>query len=308
MLSVRGIEEAEVVIIEDGSSDPAHHVIEQFHDRLNISYYQKPNSGPGASRNYGMSRAKGEYFLILDSDVMLPPHYLASWTQYLERSFVDCAGGPDKAHSSFTDFQKAVDYSMTSLFTTGGVRGGREEDFQPRSFNMGLSRKAFEASGGFGRVHPGEDPDLVLRLKKLGFSTGLVREGCLFHKRRIDWKSFYKQVRKFGIVRVFLNKWHSGSGKITYWFPTFFCLFTFAAILMALAGSYIGLCLLGGYLVLISLHAALVAGIGVSLRVPVVVMIQFFGYGIGFFISWIKIKVLGRQPENSYPELFFKKS
>ena len=59
----------EVVIVEDGSQNTCEDVVEKYKDKLNISYYFKENSGPGDSRNFGMHRAKGNYFIILDKHV-----------------------------------------------------------------------------------------------------------------------------------------------------------------------------------------------------------------------------------------------
>ena len=154
----------EVVIIEDGSTIRCENVINSFKQKLNISYYFKENSGPGDSRNFGMKVAKGNYFLIFDSDCIIPKQYLNEVYKALQNDFVDCFGGPDKALDSFSDVQKAINFAMTSFLTTGGIRGGSEkiDKFQPRSFNMGLSRIAFEKSKGFGNIHPGEDPDLSI--------------------------------------------------------------------------------------------------------------------------------------------------
>src|SRR5690606_5718482 len=166
----------EVVVIEDGSTINCQSVVDEYINKLNISYYFKTNSGPGDSRNYGMRVAKGDYFIILDSDCLIPENYLVEVNTYLNNSFVDCFGGPDAAHESFSDVQKAINQTMTSVLTTGGIRGASEKlgKFQPRSFNMGISKEAFEASGGFGKIHPGEDPDLSIRLWKMNFKTALI--------------------------------------------------------------------------------------------------------------------------------------
>ncbi|MCS7473663.1 glycosyltransferase, partial [Myroides odoratimimus] len=214
----------EVVIVEDGSKEDSRAVVSKYEDRLEISYYYKANSGPGASRNYGMERAKGEYFIVLDSDCIIPQEYLTTVDQYLKEEYVDCFGGPDAALASFSDVQKAINYSMTSVLTTGGIRGASERigKFQPRSFNMGISKKAFLASGGFGKIHPGEDPDLTIRLWKLGFDTQLFSKAYVYHKRRIDWNKFFIQVNKFGKARPILNQRYPETSKITYWFPALF--------------------------------------------------------------------------------------
>ena len=221
--------EFEVVVLEDGSTIKSDVVCSRFRESVNIIYLSKQNTGPGDSRNYGMQRAVGNYFIILDSDCIVPADYLEKVDRHLKNNFVDCYGGPDAAHESFTNLQKAINYSMTSTLTTGGIRGGGEMagKFQPRSFNMGLSKKAFETTGGFSTIHPGEDPDLTLRLWELGFQTALFSNAFVYHERRISWSLFYKQVNKFGKVRVILNKWHPTSKKITYWLPSIFVLYAF---------------------------------------------------------------------------------
>jgi len=300
----------EVVIVEDGSSIRADEVVRNFSEDLNISYYYKSNSGPGDSRNYGMKKAKADYYLILDSDVILPENYLKEVNNFLSTNYCECFGGPDAAHASFSDVQKAIDYTMTSFFTTGGIRGGKKavNEFQPRSFNMGISKKAFEASNGFGQIHPGEDPDLSLRLKKAGFKICLIPEAKVFHKRRIDWDKFYTQVKKFGLVRPILNKWHPGSAKITYWFPTLFVLgFLFSVIVALLGGWFFMGCYLI-YFLIIGIDAAIKnKSIYIGLLAIRAVCVQFSGYGIGFLISTFKIFLLKRQPEKEFPQLFFKK-
>ncbi|WP_298343294.1 glycosyltransferase [uncultured Algibacter sp.] len=299
----------EIVIVEDGSTKTSKAVVETFSNKLNISYYFKENSGPGDSRNFGMQQAKGNYFIILDSDCILPKDYLVAANKSLETDYVDCFGGPDAAHSSFSNLQKAINFSMTSFITTGGIRGNKNsvDKFQPRSFNMGLSKKAFEASKGFGRIHPGEDPDLSIRLWNLGFKTKLIPEAYVYHKRRISWKNFYKQVNKFGMVRPILNKWHPSTKKVTYWFPTLFCLGLILAILFFILGNK---WLLLAYTIyfFIAFLLALIStrNLIVSVLTMPAILIQFIGYGYGFFKSTLAVSVLNKNPEKYFPKLFFK--
>jgi glycosyltransferase involved in cell wall biosynthesis len=298
----------EIVIVEDGSSISSEEVLEDFKDKLNISYYYKENTGPGDSRNYGMKLAKGNYFLILDSDVILPKNYLQEVDSFLSTNYYDCFGGPDAAHESFTDLQKAINYSMTSLLTTGGIRGSKQavNKFQPRSFNMGLSKKAFLESGGFGLIHPGEDPDLALRLLKEGFKTILIPKAVVFHKRRIDWNKFYTQVNKFGMVRPILNSWHPQSAKITFWFPTLFISgFVFAVILWLLGFSFL-IWLYLFYFLIIGIDAGIKNKSGyIGIAAIMATFIQFLGYGVGFLNSIWKLKFLKMQPQEAFPTLFF---
>ncbi len=298
----------EIVIIEDGSTETAEHVVHKYQDRLSISYYFKENSGPGDSRNYGMKRAKGNYFLVLDSDVILPKDYLKEVKSSLEKQYVDCFGGVDTAHESFTDLQKAIDVVMTSFLTTGGIRGGGEQlgKFQPRSFNLGISKKAFETTGGFGKIHPGEDPDLSLRLWDLGFETALFSTVKVFHKRRISWKKFWQQVTKFGKCRPILNSWHPSSKKITYWFPTFFSLGLISALGLFFIGNSLLLYIYAVYFFSLSIIAILkYRSIKIGLMSIFAALIQFLGYGRGFLISTFKVGWLKKNPEKVFPNLFF---
>ena len=302
-------EEYEIVIVEDGSSETSEHLINDF-KYLNISYYFKPNSGPGDSRNYGMKKAKGNYFLILDSDVILPANYLKEAEKELTKKYVDCFGGVDNAHDSFTDLQKAINYVMTSFLTTGGIRGGGEQlgKFQPRSFNMGLSKKAFESSKGFGSIHPGEDPDLSIRLWNLGFETALFSSVQVFHKRRISWKKFQQQVVKFGKCRPILNHWHPKTSKLTYWFPSVFSILGVVAIVMAVLGQYLYLALYTLYFVAVLLESTYKnKTLKIGLMSIYATIIQFFGYGKGFLTSFMKINIFKQKPQTAFPYLFFKK-
>ena len=298
----------EVVIVEDGSSIPCKNNLEKFVNKLDISYYFKENSGPGDSRNFGMKKAKGDYFLIFDSDCIIPKEYLSEVSKNLQNVYVDCFGGPDKALDSFSDIQKAINFAMTSFLTTGGIRGGSEQidKFQPRSFNMGLSKKAFEASGGFGNIHPGEDPDLSIRLWNLGFETKLFSSAFVYHKRRIDWNKFSIQVTKFGKARPILNSWYPKYSKITYFFPSAFIIGLFVSLLLLIFNQDLFFKMYLVYFVLIFIVASFQ---NISLKIGYLSVIavwkQFFGYGKGFIISYLKVILLKQKPQEAFPELFF---
>lgn len=299
----------EVVVVEDGSSITCEHIVNKYIDVLNISYYFKLNSGPGDSRNYGMKHAKGSYFIILDSDCIIPENYLMTVDAYLKMHYVDCFGGPDAAHESFSDIQKAINQTMTSFLTTGGIRGGSEKlgKFQPRSFNMGISKEAFLASGGFGKIHPGEDPDLSIRLWKLGFKTALIPNAYVFHKRRIDWEKFYKQVHKFGKARTILNQRYPEHKKITYWFPSLFILGFFASLLLLLANIKPFMFIYVLFFVALFMESLIqTKSIKLSFLTIIASFIQFFGYGAGFLRGYFLLNVKKQPAEQAMPEMFFK--
>ena len=299
----------EIVIIEDGSTLDSKLIVDHFQDLLKISYYAKENTGPGHSRNYGMERAKGRYFIILDSDCILPPPYLEAVISKLNSRYVDGFGGPDAAKDSFTDLQKAINFSMTSYMTTGGIRGGKIsiENYEPRSFNMGISKGAFQATGGFGRIHPGEDPDLSIRLKEMGYHLHLIPEAFVYHKRRISLESFYIQVNKFGQARPILNKWHPSSKRLAYWFPSLFTLGFVVSCFLALVGFYWFIMLFGLYFLAAMIGAfRLTNNIIVAFLVIPAVAIQFFGYGIGFLKSTLKLALSNKSEKQLFPNLFFR--
>jgi len=286
-------------------------VVHKYDNKLTISYYFKENSGPGNSRNYGMMKAKGDYFIIFDSDCIIPKNYLTEVSNALKLDYVDCFGGPDKALDSFSDIQKAINFAMTSFLTTGGIRGGSEkiDKFQPRSFNMGLSRKAFEASNGFGNIHPGEDPDLSIRLWELGFETRLFPKAFVYHKRRIDWGKFSVQVNKFGKARPILNSWYPQYNKLTFFFPSFFIIGFVVALFLSLIFNHDLLLQLYFvyFLVLFLVSTYQNKSFKIGFLSIKAVWKQFFGYGTGFLESFIKIIILKQKPQEAFPELFFKK-
>ncbi|MDQ6529111.1 glycosyltransferase [Flavobacterium sp. LHD-85] len=299
----------EIVLVEDGSSVPCRDVVMNYQGKLNISYYFKENSGPGDSRNFGMQRARGDYFIIFDSDCIIPSQYLTEVRKELDANYVDCFGGPDKALDSFSDIQKAINFAMTSFLTTGGIRGGSEKinKFQPRSFNMGISKKAFEASKGFGNIHPGEDPDLSIRLWNLGFETRLFKEAYVYHKRRIDWEKFSIQVNKFGIARPILNSWYPEHNKLTFFFPTLFILGLLLAFLLLIFNIDILLQLYFVYFVIIFLTASIQnKSIKIGYLSVIAVWKQFYGYGTGFLKSYVKVILLKKKPQEAFPRMFFK--
>ncbi|MBL4744855.1 MAG: glycosyltransferase [Flavobacteriaceae bacterium] len=275
----------EVLIIEDGSTLDAKDIVTSFENKLNIRYFFKPNSGAGQSRNYGMERAQGNYFLILDSDVLVPEGYLAAIHKRLTENFTDAFGGPDAAHPSFTMLQKAIDYSMTAVLTTGGIRGSKKakNKFQPRSFNLGISKKAFAKTHGFSAMKIGEDIELTFRMWNLGFETQLIEEAYVFHKRRSTLRQFYQQTSNFGYARPFLNKKFPTSAKITYWFPTVFILLFLVSLLGYALGDTFLISCFGVYFCMLFIDCMFrYKNIFIATLCCVTTWVQFAGYGLGF--------------------------
>ena len=298
----------EIVIIEDGSTISSNAIVKEYSSVLNIQYLEKENTGPGDSRNYGMRKAIGEYFIILDSDVVVPNHYLNSVEEFLEETPVDCFGGPDAAKENFSEIQKAINFVMTSFLTTGGIRGKEKsvKNYEPRSFNMGISKEAFQKTGGFGTIHPGEDPDLSIRIIEAGFKIGFIKEAFVYHKRRINWKKFYIQVNKFGKVRPILNSWHPQTASLVFWFPSIFSLGFFSSIILAIFQIIWPILVYIIYLFLIFVLSTIEnKSIRIGLFSLRATLTQFFGYGFGFFESTYYIRLLRKDPKQVFPELFF---
>ena len=278
----------EVLLIEDGSTEKSDLIVEKYKTELNLKYFFKENSGAGASRNFGMQQASGNYFIILDSDVLVPTHYLSEVKKALENNFTDAFGGPDAAHESFTPLQKAINFSMTSVLTTGGIRGKKQAvgKFQPRSFNFGLSQKAFAKTNGFSDLKIGEDIDLTFRLWQNGFETQLIETAYVYHKRRSTVKQFFNQTFAFGAGRPKLNRRFPGTSKPTYWFPSLFILGIIFSSLLAFLGYHQFLYFYGFYFLLIFLDALHQnTNIQVAFLSILTSLVQFLGYGLGFLKS-----------------------
>ncbi|MEN8703271.1 MAG: glycosyltransferase [Polaribacter sp.] len=281
--------EFEVLVIEDGSNQTCKAIVESYTSQLsNVSYHFKENSGAGASRNYGMQKAIGNYFIILDSDVILPKHYLSEVKKALTENYTDAYGGPDAAHESFTYLQKAINYSMTSLLTTGGIRGKKKAlgKFQPRSFNLGISKIAFEKTQGFSKMKNGEDIELTFKLWDNSFKTQLIEKAFVYHKRRSSISQFYKQTYGFGTARPILNKKFPSTAKITYWFPSLFVLGLVLGIVLALFGNVYLFSFYYLYFIALLLDAIFKNGIIVGFLAIFTSLTQFLGYGLGFFNSY----------------------
>ncbi|MCG1036366.1 glycosyltransferase [Polaribacter sargassicola] len=278
----------EVLIIEDGSIKKSDLVVEKYRSQLDLKYFFKENSGAGASRNFGMQKANGNYFIILDSDVIVPKQYLSEVDKALKNNFTDAFGGPDAAHKSFTALQKAINYSMTSVLTTGGIRGKKQAvgKFQPRSFNLGLSKKAFEKTQGFSKMKNGEDIDLTFRLWKNNCDTQLIEKAFVYHKRRSTIAQFFKQTFGFGTARPILNKKYPSTAKLTYWFPSLFILGIGLSILLAILGYNQLLYFYGFYFYLIFLDSLKQnRNLKVAFLSMFTSLTQFLGYGLGFLQS-----------------------
>lgn len=288
----------EVLVIEDGSTRDARSIVESYRDRLTIRYFTKPNEGQGFTRNFGFERAKGDYFIIFDSDCLIPPDYLQHVIAYLDREPLDAYGGPDAAHDTFTPVQRAISYSMTSPFTTGGIRGNKSHigTFHPRSFNMGVSRKVWEQIGGFKLTRLGEDIEYSIRIQASGFKIGLIPDAVVYHKRRTDFRQFYKQLHFFGRARINIYKHFPGELKLVHFFPAFFVCFVVILLLVHVIWmlgvndnivvgkiARIGEGILGLYTLLIFVHSLVKTH---QLRIAMLSVaasyVQLTAYGLGF--------------------------
>lgn len=323
-LTHQAFKQFEVIIVEDGSKNDCRSVVEKYSTALDIHYYYKDNSGPGQSRNYGAERSKGDYLIVLDSDVVLPEGYLQAVEDELTANPCDAFGGPDSAHPSFTDVQKAISYSMTSFFTTGGIRGGKKklDKFYPRSFNMGIRRDIYKKLNGFSKMRFGEDIDFSIRIFKAGCSCRLFPEAWVWHKRRTDMRKFFRQVYNSGIARINLHKRHPGSMKLVHLLPMVFTVGVICMILVSAVGRVLmeyddvdrwyWLCAapwlpIIAYCLLIFVDSSLQnKSIKIGLLSIAAAFTQLMGYGFGFIEAWWKRCVMGKDEFQAFEKTFYK--
>ncbi|MDR3194130.1 MAG: glycosyltransferase [Tannerella sp.] len=298
----------EIILVEDGSAVTCEQTVKACADRLPVTYYFIPNGGPGQARNYGAARASGDYLIVLDSDCILPPDYIQAVENELNHSRADAFGGPDKASPDFSNIQKAINYSMTSFLTTGGIRGGKKEldKFYPRSFNMGIRKEVFNALGGFSNMRFGEDIDFSIRLYRAGCKVCLFSSAWVYHKRRTDWKKFYRQVYNSGIARINLYKKYPRSLKPVHALPALFTL----GVLFLLGASIFSpwsLVPLLLYAVLLCLDATFKHGnLSIGILSVMASCIQLTGYGCGFLAGvWNRI-ILRRGEFSAFRKTFYK--
>lgn len=307
-LSKQTDKDFEVVLVEDGSTLRCDAAVKEFEDRVDVKYFYKENEGRSIARNYGMERASGEYFLFFDSDCVIPEHYIATLRKALEERPTDCFGGPDAAHSSFSDTQKAINYSMTSFLTTGGIRGGKVqlEKFVPRTFNMGFSRRVWEKVGGFREMFS-EDIDMSTRIRQAGFAISLIREAYVYHKRRVNMRLFCRQVYVFGMSRITLYLLYPESLKLVHLAPAVFTVGMASIIVLACVMSWWWLLLPAVYaFALFATALAQTQSLKISLLAIVTSFVQLIGYGIGFIRAWF-VKVLMRRGRDIEQEIRMRK-
>ena len=303
------LKDFEVVVVEDASDKPCKDVCDRHADVLDIHYYIKKKRGTGKSSNYDAERAGGEYLIVLDSDVVLPEGYLAAVDKELQDAPADAFGGPDRAHPSFTDTQKAISYSMTSFYTTGGIRGGNKklDKFYPRSFNMGIRRETYMSLGGFSRMRFGEDIDFSIRIFKAGCRCRLFPEAWVWHKRRTDFRKFWRQVYNSGIARINLYKKYPESLKIVHLLPMVFTVGVAYLLLLAAIGFLWALLPLALYAAAIFLESSTVnRSLVVGALSVVSAFVQLLGYGCGFINAWWRRCVLGKDEFSAFEKTFYK--
>jgi len=323
-LARQNVRHFEVIIVEDGSTITCKNECARYAGKLSLHYYSKANSGPGPSRNYGAERARGEWVIVLDSDVVLPDGYLQAVDDALMAEEADAFGGPDRSHASFTNTQKAINYSMTSFFTTGGIRGGKRklDKFYPRSYNMGIRREVYQRLGGFSKMRFGEDIDFSIRLFEAGCKVRLFRDAWVWHKRRTDFYKFFRQVYNSGIARINLKKKHPGSLKAVHMLPAAFTVGVAALVLTSAIGRVLmhyddihrwyWLC--AGPWIPVLLYSALILldssvrnrSLSVGLLSVPAAFIQLIGYGCGFMSAWWKRCVMSRSEYHAFNETFYE--
>ncbi|MCC8174995.1 MAG: glycosyltransferase [Bacteroidales bacterium] len=293
-LANQTVKNFEVIIVEDGSTAPCKAAVDKWAQHIDVQYFYKSNEGRSIARNYGLERARGDYFIFFDSDCVIPPTYFVTIAKSLDNNPLDCFGGPDAAHDSFSDMQKAINYAMTSFLTTGGIRGGKVslEKFTPRTFNMGFSRAVYERVGGFREMFS-EDIDMSTRIRQAGFSIGLLRESPVYHKRRLSFKLFARQVYVFGMSRITLHLLYPGSMKLVHLLPAAFVLGSIALIVLSICVKWWLILPLAAYLLAIFVTAWISSkSLKIALMAVPASILQLGGYGVGFLQAFFNKIVL----------------
>ena len=308
----------EVIIADDGSTDTTAELVKKFQDKksFTLTYCSQQNKGLGAARNLGMENAAGDFFVFVDSDVTVPPHWLNEIDLGLSREKADAFGGPDTYLDSFPALLKAINYSMTSFITTGGLRGkkGRKlAKFYPRSFNMGLSRKLQEKIGGFGNLRHGQDIEYSSRIIRSGAKVFFAEKAFVFHKRRTNLRRFLRQVFNWGIARINLYQIDPSMFEPLHAAPAAALILVLtvsaAAVFSPLFFWLFKIGLVSGLLVLLfSMADAAIKykQLKPSFYLPLVIPIQVFAYGAGFIYNFIRRAVFKKDVKTGFKKNYYK--
>jgi glycosyltransferase involved in cell wall biosynthesis len=308
----------EVIIADDGSTDNTESIVDSYKKRIvfPLYYYTQKNQGPGAARNLGMKNAKGDFFIFVDSDVSVPCYWLTNIDTALNKEKADAFGGPDTFLDDFPALLKAINYSMTSFITTGGLRGKKGKKlakYYPRSFNMGLSRDLWKQIGGFGSLRHGQDIEFSNRIIRSGAHVIFVDNAEVFHKRRTNLKRFYKQVFNWGVARINLYKIDKSMLEPLHLMPAIvtFCvamiiilafIFEFFTRL-ALAGLVIGVIILIICMIdSIKIYKSIIP----ALYLPLVMPAQIIGYGLGFIYNFIRRVIFNKEEKVGFKKHYYK--
>ena len=298
----------EVIVVEDGSETDCKNIVEKYREDLVLSYFYIENSGPGQARNFGVKQAQGEYLIIFDSDCIIPENYIASVGKELEENPVDAFGGPDKALDAFTPVQKSINYAMTSFFTTGGIRGGKKkmDKFYPRSFNMGIKKSVYTSLNGFSKMRFGEDIDFSIRIYKAGYKVALFPSAYVYHKRRTDFRKFFKQVYNSGIARINLFRKYSDSLKLVHLLPAGFTisliLFLFGSIWCVYSPAFLLL-----FCLIIFIDASIRnKSVKVGALSVISSFIQLTGYGLGFLSGFWNRIICRKEEYKAFENTFYR--
>ena len=303
----------EIIISDDGSTDGTKEFIKKYNADFQLRYIHQKNQGPGAARNHGMSKAKGDYFIFIDSDCIIPSDYLSKIEQFLTENPVDAFGGPDDCHPSFPPLLKAINYSMTSFIGTGGTRGSKRSvaKFYPRSFNMGIHRKIFEEIGGMNQLRHGQDMDLSARIYKHGYSVALIPNAFVYHKRRTNLRRFYKQIFNWGVARINLGSMYPEMLKPVHFLPL---TAVFGGIILLLFGLIFKVLFLLIFVLSLAILIAAIAFVQSFIRYKsvqvaglsvVTLFLQVLAYAMGTASGLIQ-KLKGKKTAIGYSKNYYK--
>ncbi|MDR1130228.1 MAG: glycosyltransferase [Prevotellaceae bacterium] len=287
----------ELTVVEDGSTLSCKSVVDKYAASLNLKYFYKENSGPGPSRNFGAGKSQGDYLIFFDSDCVIPEKYFEEVEKELSLSpLTGVFGGADKASPSFTNIQKAINYGMTSFLTTGGIRGGakRLDKFYPRTFNLGVKKDVFDDVGGFSAMRYGEDVDFSIRVINAGYDCKLFPRAWVYHKRRTDFRKFFKQVYHSGAARIDLYKLYPKSLKPVHVLPSIFTLGSVMLLILSFFSIYFLIPLVFFTLLLFVDSLARNKNVHVALLSVIACYIQLYAYGWGFIKSFTE-KIIFRK-------------
>lgn len=207
----------EIIVLDDESTDRTAEICASYPA---VKLIRLKKQGPSAARNLGVESSVGTYIAFTDGDCVIEP----DWLKELEKCFISDeiagAGGDQKSPEREIPFGRLVqDYLKAIGFMTDYIKNDKsliETDHNPSCNSMYRKRVLIEAGGFDPDLWPGEDVELDLKVRRLGYKLIYNPKACVGHYRPGSYAGFARMMRRYGASQRYLVGKYGLFRKIHY--------------------------------------------------------------------------------------------